>query len=107
MCTSSTLQPVTLLALRRVGPYSDYSNLPPFSAGDRYWSRIEDFAKKHDISIRCVPITVPYDNPDWTPPELQQLDACLPVVGDDRVAGASEGFGSGQAGTDIRRIEFA
>jgi AraC family transcriptional regulator len=90
-----TLKPMTLLAVRRIGPYRDFSNLPPFSAGDSFWPRIVAHAEKRGIAWRRVPIVISYDNPDWTPPHLQHLDACLPVTGD-----APEG-------DKVARIEFA
>lgn len=92
--TFLTLKPMTLLAIRRIGPYRDFSNLPPFSQNDVFWPRVREFAERNDIAYRCLPITIPYDNPDWTPPNLQQLDACLPVLG--------RAMGQG----DIKKLDF-
>jgi AraC family transcriptional regulator len=89
-----TLKPMTLLAARRIGPYDDRSNLPPFSAGDHFWSRIAEYAERQRIAYRRLPIAISYDDPTMTPPHLQHLDACLPLV---RMA-AGEG--------EIKRIDF-
>jgi AraC family transcriptional regulator len=93
--TFLTLKPMILLAIRRIGPYRDFSNLPPFSANDSYWPTVAEYGERRGIALRHVPIAIPYDNPDWTPPHLQHLDACLPVIGDARGEG------------DVTRLEFA
>ena len=93
--TFLTLRPMTLLAVRRIGPYDDCSNLPPFSAGDTFWSRIAAFAERRGIAYRRLPIAISYDNPGMTPPHLQHLDACLPLVRE----------ASGE--NDIKRLDFA
>ena len=93
--TFLTLKPMTLLAVRRIGPYYDYSNLPPFSVRDGFWPRIAAHAERRDLAYRRLPIAIPYDNPTMTPPHLQHLDACLPLVR------AADGEG------DIKRLDFA
>jgi AraC family transcriptional regulator len=93
--TFLTLKPMTLLAVRRIGPYYDYSNLPPFSAGDGFFTRISAYAERRGLAYRRVPISIPYDDPTRTPPHLQHLDACLPLVR------AADGEG------DIKRLDFA
>ena len=93
--TFLTLKPMTLLAVRCIGPYYDYSNMPPFSVGDGFWPRIAAYAERRDLAYRRLPIAIPYDDPTMTPPHLQHLDACLPLVR------AADGEG------DIKRLEFA
>ena len=89
------LKPMTLLAVRRIGPYYDYSNMPPFSASDGFWPRIAAHAERRNLAYRRLPIAISYDNPTMTPPHLQHLDACLPLVR------AADGEG------DIKRLDFA
>jgi AraC family transcriptional regulator len=93
--TFLTLKPMILLALRRIGPYADYSNLPPFYEGDGFFTRIAAYADRRGLAYRRVPISIPYDDPTMTPPHLQHLDACLPLVR------SADGEG------DITRLEFA
>jgi AraC family transcriptional regulator len=95
--TFLTLKPMTLLAIRRIGPYRDFSNLPPFSANDNCWPKITEYGERRGIALRRVPMVIPYDNPNWTPPHLQHLDACLPVVGDE----------GGEGKDGVSRLEFA
>ena len=93
--TFLTLKPMTVLALRCIGPYYDYSNLPPFSAADTSWTRISAYAERRNLAYRRLPIAIPYDDPTMTPPNLQHLDACLPLVRADNGEG------------DIKRLDLA
>jgi hypothetical protein len=54
---------MTLLAVRCIGPYYDYSSLPPFSASDEFWPRIAAYAERRDLAYRRLPIAIPYDDP--------------------------------------------
>jgi AraC family transcriptional regulator len=93
--TFLTLKPMALIAVRRIGPYENFDNLPPFSAGDGYWPKLVAYAERRGIAFRRLPITIPYDDPNVTPPHLQHLDACLPLV--------REAKGEGE----IKRLDFA
>ena len=95
---------MTLLAVRRIGPYYDYSNLPPFSEGDRFWPRLAAYAERHGLAYRRLPITIPYDDPTLTPPHLQHLDACLPFVRAAMAKGTSNGSNSPAAFTALSSI---
>jgi AraC family transcriptional regulator len=77
--TFLTLKPMTLLAMRRIGSYENVG-LPPMSDEDPYWSAVAAFAKRQGLAIRPLPISICYDAPKLTPPHLQHLDACMPLV---------------------------
>jgi AraC family transcriptional regulator len=93
--TFLTLKPMVLIAVRRIGPYMNFDNLPPFSAGDGYWPKLVAYAERRGIAFRRLPITIPYDDPNVTPQHLQHLDACLPLVRDAKGEG------------EIKRLDFA
>jgi len=90
-----TLKPMSLLAWRRVGPYGTF-NPPRFDATPSDWSPLLDEAQRQNIRHRPLALVISYDNPFATPPHLQQLDACVPLLDE-----ASEP--SGQA---IRKLNF-
>lgn len=90
-----TLKPVALLAWRRVGPYGTF-NPPRFDATPSDWSPLLEEAARQDIAHRQLALVISYDNPFATPPHLQQLDACVPLL--DETTEAS--------GQTIRKITF-
>jgi AraC family transcriptional regulator len=75
------LRPRRLLAVRRMGPYLDYSR-PPFSAEDLYWARARVFAEARNYVHEAVAWAISYDDPTVTPDALQRLDACIPCDGE-------------------------
>ncbi|MDP3740265.1 MAG: helix-turn-helix domain-containing protein [Hyphomonadaceae bacterium] len=91
--TFLTLKPMTLLAMRRVGPYATV-DLPPFSPADQLWSALVAFAESRKLAYRRLPMSICPDDPNMTAPDRQNLDACIPLVG--------EGKGRG----NIRRLDF-
>ncbi|MCC0025166.1 MAG: helix-turn-helix domain-containing protein [Hyphomicrobiaceae bacterium] len=78
--TFLTLKPMNCIGLRRFGPYSDYSNLPPFGPTNQHYPRILERLETRNIAHRKLAITIPYDNPLITPDHLQQADACLQIL---------------------------
>lgn len=74
-----TLKPMALLAWRRVGPYGTF-NPPRFDATPSDWSPLLDEAQRQSIRHRPLALVISYDNPFVTPPHLQQLDACVPLL---------------------------
>lgn len=90
-----TLKPMALLAWRRVGPYGTF-NPPRFDAAPSDWSPLLNEAKRQNIRHRQLALVISYDNPFATPPHLQQLDACVPLL-DDATA---------PTGQTIRKITF-
>ena len=76
-----TLKPMHLLAWRRVGPYGTF-NPPRFDATPSDWSPLLDEAQRQNIRHRQLALVISYDNPFATPPHLQQLDACVPLLDD-------------------------
>lgn len=74
-----TLRPMALLAWRRVGPYGTF-NPPRFDATTTDWSPLLDEAQRQNILHRPLALVISYDNPFATPPHLQQLDACVPLI---------------------------
>lgn len=90
-----TLKPMALLAWRRVGPYGTFSP-PRFDGAASDWSPLLDEAQRQNIRHRPLALVISYDNPFATPPHLQQLDACVPLL--DQAAEPS--------GQVIRKITF-
>jgi AraC family transcriptional regulator len=90
-----TLKPMRLLAWRRVGPYGTF-NPPRFDATPSDWSPLLDEAQRQNIRYRPLALVISYDNPFATPPHLQQLDTCVPLLDD-----ATE-----PSGQIIRKITF-
>jgi AraC family transcriptional regulator len=96
--TFLTLKPMTLLALRRIGPYSA-SWLPPFSEADDTFPKVAAFAEGRSLAYRRVPLVICYDDPTVTPPDLQHLDACLPLTRTSAL--------SSRPGRGVRRLDFS
>lgn len=93
--TFLTLKPLTLLAMRRIGPYGTFG-APRFDGAASEWSTLLGAARDLDLPYRPIGLVISYDNPYLTPPHLQQLDACVPLLKAD---------GAPQDGA-VRRIEF-
>jgi AraC family transcriptional regulator len=74
-----TLKPMTLLALRRLGPYGTMGP-PDYDGGPSDWKPLFDIAAKRKLAWRRPGLVICYDNPYLTPPELQSLDACVPLL---------------------------
>jgi AraC family transcriptional regulator len=87
------LKPMTLLAIRRVGPYATV-DLPPFSPADRLWSALVTFAERWKLAYRRLPMSICPEDPNMTAPDRQNLDACIPLVRDGKGRG------------DVRRLDF-
>lgn len=86
---------MALLAWRRVGPYGAFGP-PRFDGLESDWSPLLAEASRQSIRYRELGLAISYDNPFTTPPHLQQLDACVPLL-DETIA---------PAGNTIRRLMF-
>lgn len=75
----ASLPALTLLAIRRHGAYSECPT--PFQNEDTFWNELVDCAKRHGIMHLPTAYAISYDDPTITPPDLQRLDACIPVSG--------------------------
>lgn len=91
-----TLKPMTLLAMRRMGKYGTFGT-PDWHGGPSDWSPLVDELLRRKLSFRKLGMMFCYDNPRLTPPHLQAMDACVPLL---RTAGAP------RKGT-VRRLDFA
>jgi AraC family transcriptional regulator len=74
-----TLKPLTLLAMRRIGPYGTLGP-PRFDGAPSEWSPLLDVAARWGLEYRKLGIIICYDDPTITPPDLQHLDACVPLT---------------------------
>lgn len=90
-----TLKTLTLLAWRRVGPYGTFG-APRFDGGRSDWSPLLDAAVRDGMAWRPLGLVISYDNPFLTPPHLQQLDACVPLIDP----------GQTPVSPDVRKITF-
>ena len=91
-----SLKPMTLLAMRRMGQYGTFG-MPDFDGGPSDWLPLVETARHRGLTFRRLGMMFCYDNPTLTPPHLQSLDACVPLV---KAAGApSRG--------NVRRLDFA
>lgn len=91
-----TLKPMTLLAMRRMGKYGTFGT-PDWDGGPSDWSPLVDELRNRRLPFRKLGMMFCYDNPRLTPPHLQAMDACVPLL---RAAGAP------RKGT-VRRLDFA
>lgn len=91
-----TLKPMTLLAMRRMGKYGTFG-VPDFDGGPSDWLPLVEVARRRGIAFRRLGMIFCYDNPTLTPPHLQSLDACVPLL---------EAAGAPIRG-NVRRLEFA
>jgi AraC family transcriptional regulator len=88
-----SLPAMTLLAIRRHGPYAEFEPAP-FLDGDTFWNDLVDWAKRNCVPYHPLAFAISYDDPTVTPKALQRLDACIPTSGEVTAAGR------------IRRIDF-
>jgi DNA gyrase inhibitor GyrI len=91
-----TLKPMSLLAMRRFGKYGTFG-LPDFEGGPSDWSPLLDVARRRKLGFRKLGMMFSYDNPTLTPPHLQSLDACVPLLRPERAP--TQGI--------VRRLDFA
>jgi AraC family transcriptional regulator len=91
-----TLRPMTLLAMRRIGPYGTMGP-PNFDGAPSDWSPLIDVASHETLAFRPLGVIFSYDNPYLTPPHLQHLDACVPLVKSIRIRSRGQ----------IRRLDFS
>lgn len=91
-----TLKPLTLLAMRRMGPYGTLG-MPDFDGGPSDWSPLVDELRQRKLPFRKLGMMFCYDSPGLTPPHLQAMDACVPLL---KTAGAPRKG-------DVRRLDFA
>ena len=76
-------RPMHLLSMMHVGAYAEIP--APFTEGDRLWTALVEWAKRHNVSYRRIPLSLYHDNPTVTPKAAQRTDACIPI--DATVAG--------------------
>lgn len=74
-----TLKPMTLLAMRRMGQYGTFG-MPDWNGGPSDWSPLVDELHKRKLPFRKLGMMLCYDNPGLTPPHLQAMDACVPLL---------------------------
>ena len=74
-----TLKPLTLLAMRRIGPYGTLG-YPRFDGRPSQWTPLLEVAARRALAYRKLGIVICYDDPTITPPHLQHLDACVPLT---------------------------
>ena len=91
-----TLKPMTLLAMRRMGKYGTFGT-PDWDGGPSDWSPLIDELRARKLPFRKLGMILCYDNPRLTPPHLQAMDACVPLI---------ETAGAPRKGT-VRRLDFA
>ena len=91
-----TLKPMALLAMRRMGQYGTFGT-PDWDGGQSDWSPLVDELRRRKLPFRKLGIMICYDNPRLTPPHLQAMDACVPLL---KTAGAPRKG-------NIRRLDFA
>ena len=68
-------RPTWLLAMRRVGAYSEFE---PRSGAD-IWEELQGWAQRHGVASAPVRLGLFPDDPGLTPPALQQSDICIPI----------------------------
>jgi AraC family transcriptional regulator len=91
-----TLKPMTLLAMRRMGKYGTFG-MPDWDGGPSDWSPLIDELRTRKLPFRKLGMMLCYDNPRLTPPHLQAMDACVPLL---------DTAGAPRKGT-VRRLDFA
>jgi AraC family transcriptional regulator len=74
-----TLKPMTLLAMRRMGKYGTFG-APDFDGAPSDWSPLFETARSRRLPFRRLAMVICYDSPTLTPPHLQALGACVPLV---------------------------
>lgn len=84
-----SLPPKHLLAVRRMGPYTE-PFAPPYMDGDPYWSYLVDWAEAHGLGHSRLPYGFFPDMPGITPPEAMRADFCIEI--EQEVAGDGHCF---------------
>jgi AraC family transcriptional regulator len=74
-----TLRPMTLLAMRRMGKYGTFG-APDFDGGPSDWLPLVEEARRRKLPFRKLGMMFCYDSPRLTPPHLQAMDACVPLL---------------------------
>jgi len=82
-----TLRSMHLLSLMHVGAYSEIH--AAFTKEDRIWNALVEWAKRHNLPYRPIPLSFYHDDPTVTPGAAQRTDACIPI---DSVAKGSRTF---------------
>lgn len=72
-----SLRSTHLVSILHVGAYSDIP--AAFTKDDRIWTKLVEWAKRHNVLYRPIPFSFYHDNPTVTPGAAQRTDACLPV----------------------------
>ncbi len=78
-----SLRPMHLLSIMHVGAYAAIP--APFTDGDRLWTALVEWAKRHNVPYRPISLSLYHDNPTVTPKAAQRTDVCIPI--DVAVAG--------------------
>jgi AraC family transcriptional regulator len=90
-----TLKPMTLFAMRRMGQYGTFG-LPDWEGGPSDWSPLLDELLRRKLPFRKLGMMFCYDSPRLTPPHLQAMDACVPLL---------KATGAPRKG-NVRRLDF-
>ncbi len=72
-----SLRSMHLLSVLHVGAYSEIP--AAFTKEDRIWNMLVDWAKRHNLPYRAIPMSFYHDDPTVTPGEAQRTDACIPI----------------------------
>jgi AraC family transcriptional regulator len=67
-----------LLAMRRMGPYTE-PFVPPYMDGDPFWNHLVAWAEGHGVGHSRLPYGFFPDMPGITPPEAMRADFCIEV----------------------------
>jgi AraC family transcriptional regulator len=72
-----SLHSMRLLSIMHVGAYSEMP--AAFTQDDRVWNALVEWAKRHNVPYRPIPLSFYHDNPTVTPKAAQRTDACIPI----------------------------
>jgi AraC family transcriptional regulator len=72
-----SLRSTLLLSVMHVGAYSEIP--AAFTKDDRIWNTLVDWAKRHNVPYRPIPMSFYHDDPTVTPGTAQRTDACIPI----------------------------
>lgn len=72
-----SLRSTHLLSIMHVGAYSEIP--AAFTEGDRIWNTLVDWASRHKVPYRPIPLSFYHDNPTVTRKAAQRTDACIPI----------------------------
>jgi AraC family transcriptional regulator len=71
------LRSTRLLSIMHVGAYSE---LPAaFTKDDRIWNTLVQWATRHNVPYRRIPMSFYHDNPTVTPKAAQRTDGCISI----------------------------